>query len=67
LAIKFEAEFPVKCKRSAPFNELGSGGVVFDASNCTDNVFVSNGVCAYDSAMSVVFQMMLCKSLKTVF
>lgn len=41
--MKLKAEFPVKCRDSAVLSELETGGVTFDASNCTSNVFVSNG------------------------
>ena len=44
VALKLKAEFPVKCRDSAVLNELETGGVTFDASNCTSNAFVSNGV-----------------------
>ncbi len=43
IALKLKAEFPVKCRDSAVLNELNSGGVTFDASNCTSHAFVSNG------------------------
>jgi hypothetical protein len=43
VALKLKAEFPVKCNDSAVLNELETGGVTFDASNCTSNAFVSNG------------------------
>ena len=43
VALKLEAEFPVKCASSEALQELSSGSVSFDSSNCTSHVFVSNG------------------------